>query len=165
MGERLNTIPISRIVTAYDLFDRKHKRNLKNFKFRVSVYGILMNKNMILVNKNPLLDKFGLPGGGVKIGEKLEKALKREFKEETGLSIKVNKLFCIEENLFTYEDEDAHGILIFYLVNKVGGKISPNHDDSEEVKFLNIYSAGRYNIQRYCWGVIQKLKKEKFKKT
>jgi ADP-ribose pyrophosphatase YjhB (NUDIX family) len=103
-----------KVIEVYDLFDNKHKRNLKNFKFRVSVYGVLEKGNKILVQRHPKLETYGLPGGGVEIGETINNSLTREFKEETGLTVKVEKLITVTEDFFTYEGEDAHSILITY---------------------------------------------------
>ena len=105
-----NTQP-DKLVYAFDLFDRKHKRSLKNFRFRVSTYGILFNQNKLLVQRHPKLTTFGLPGGGGEIGEKLNDSLFREFEEETGLKIAISKLFSVTEDFFTYKGQDAHSIL------------------------------------------------------
>ncbi len=139
-----------KIVIAYDFKENKHYRNLKNFRFRVSVYGILLDKENILMQRNPVCNKFGLPGGGVNIDETVPEALIREFSEETGLSIKVGRLLQVADDYFTLNGEDAHGILIFYEVFKVGGKllVNGNNVDTVEVKFINISQLNEGNTQR-----------------
>ena len=62
--------------------------------FNIRVYGILINqKRQILVSdefiKGNFFTKF--PGGGLEFGEGTKDCLIREFKEETGLVIKVNE--------------------------------------------------------------------------
>ena len=158
MEEKLIEVPPSKSVTAYDLFDRKQIRNLKNFRFRVSVYGILVQGNKLLVNRNPMVEKYGVPGGGVKMGEKMVTALKREFKEETGLKIKVDQLIDVSENMFTLAGEDVHSILIFYQVKKISGKLTTNDEDSVEVKFIDLSAIKKRIFQKYCWTVVKHLK-------
>lgn len=161
MSEKLFNPNPDKLITAYDLFEKKHKRNLKNFRFRVSVYGVLTKGNKILLQRHPKLESFGLPGGGVEIGESIQTALLREFKEETGLGIKVGNLIIVTEDYFTYDGEDAHSVLIVYEVKRLSGNIIPqgNQDDTGEVKFLDLENLNKKNTQRVFWPVIKKLKK------
>jgi len=149
-----------KVIEVYDLFDKKHKRNLKNFKFRVSAYGVLYKANKILVQRHPKLKTFGLPGGGVEIGETINNSLVREFKEETGLRVGIGKLITVTEGFFTYEGEDAHSISITYEVKKVGGKLllEGNQDDTGEVKFMKLKDLTENNTQRVFWEIIKAIK-------
>lgn len=146
-----------KVITAYDLFDRKHKRNLKNFKFRVSVYGVLSKGNEILVQRHPKLKSYGLPGGGIEIGETINNSLVREFKEETGLEVSIGRLITVTEDYFTYEGEDAHSILITYEVSLTGGELlsEGNQDDTGEVKFIDLRDLTKKNTQRVFWEIIK----------
>jgi len=155
-----NPIP-DKVITAYDLFDKKHKRNLRNFKFRVSVYGLLFRGDKLLLQRHPDLKSFGLPGGGIEIGEGIEDSLRREFKEETGLIVEMGDLVAVTEDFFTYEGEDAHSILIIYKVKVVGGELLPmgNQDDTGEVKYIDIGKLTKHNTQRVFWKIIKTLKK------
>jgi ADP-ribose pyrophosphatase YjhB (NUDIX family) len=148
-------------ITAYDLFGKKHKRNLKNFKFRVSVYGILIENNQILLQRHPQLAQFCLPGGGIELEETIVEGLSREFEEETGIKIKPTKLLGIEEAFFTHEDEDFRNILIFYEVEKIAGELSPlNKEDSVEARFIELQKLREGDIQRIYWNIIKNLKKQ-----
>jgi len=147
-----------RKIIAYDIFDQKHQRNLSDFKFRVSVYGLLRQDNQILVQRHPLVKKFGLPGGGLDLGETIVDCLKREFKEETGLSIDVEKLIEVSENFFTYENQCVQAILVFYEVKKNSGDLKSTGDDSVDIDFVNVNQLNKDNIQKIHWPIIQKYK-------
>src|SRR6201989_517209 len=61
-------------------------------RFTIRVYGILIDEQKrVLVSdefiRGDYFTKF--PGGGLEIGEGTRDCLKREFKEETGLDVKV----------------------------------------------------------------------------
>lgn len=160
-SEPLFNISPNKTINAYDLFDKIHRRKLRNFRFRVGVYGILRKKKEVLVQRHPQLQTYGLPGGGVEIDETIPEALSREFVEETGLRVKVGRLLDITEDFFTFEGEDAHGVLIYYEVQRLGGKLlkDGNNLDTGEVRFLKLSDLNKDNVQRVCWSFVKKLKK------
>ncbi|MEG0276490.1 MAG: NUDIX domain-containing protein, partial [Coprobacillus sp.] len=66
---------------------------MENVRFHITVKGIVIYNNQILIMKKvkPSTDGLGyweLPGGGLEYGETPHEALIRELKEETGLDIK-----------------------------------------------------------------------------
>lgn len=69
---------------------------MENVKFHITVKGIVIYNNKILIMKKvkPSTDGLGyweLPGGGLEYGETPHEALIRELREETGLDIKILK--------------------------------------------------------------------------
>lgn len=158
MAEGLFTKIPNKTIKAYDLFGNEHQRELKNFKFRASAYGVLIENGKILLKRHPAIEKFDLPGGGIELDETIHEGLVREFKEETGLSVEIGKLLFVEDSFFTYNGEDAHGILIFYEVKKIGGTLTTNKEDSVEVKYLDVDSLNHDNVHRSCWNMIDIIK-------
>jgi 8-oxo-dGTP pyrophosphatase MutT (NUDIX family) len=127
MAEKLFNQPQDRMITAYDLYGTNHQRNIKHFRFRASAYGLLIEHGKILLKRHPSIAEFDLPGGGIEMHETICEGLIREFKEETGLNVKLDKLVLVQDCFFTNLIEDAHGIMIFYTVKKDGeGKLWKN---------------------------------------
>ncbi|MEX0719899.1 MAG: NUDIX domain-containing protein [Balneolaceae bacterium] len=106
-------------------------------KTRVRSCGLLIEENKILLVKlkSPVKNKevWLAPGGGVAFGETLSETLLREFEEETGLKISVEKLVHINELI----EPPFHAIEFYFLVNRTTGKMSlgtdPEHSDQEQI--------------------------------
>jgi 8-oxo-dGTP diphosphatase len=73
------------------------------------------NKKFVLIKREnePFKDCWAIPGGFVEYGETVEDAAIREAKEETGIGIKLKRLF----NVYTKPDRDprGHTITIVYI--------------------------------------------------
>lgn len=106
------------------------ERIIKKFgnKLRVRVCGILIENGKILLIKHRSLGKNGIlwapPGGGMLFGENAEETIKREFEEETGLKIKVERYLFIHEFL----NPPLHAIELFFEVSQVGGELNTGYD-------------------------------------
>lgn len=94
---------------------------------RVRVCGICCTEAGVLLADHKGMGVPALwmpPGGGLDFGEPVEDALVREFKEETGLAIKVGKF------MFLYEvmNPPFHAIELFFEVEAVGGTLETGKD-------------------------------------
>lgn len=83
--------------------------------------GILIEDGKVLLihrikNVDGLVKEYYVvPGGGIEEGENIEKATKRELKEETSIDVELIR----DVPLFTLEQEN--GIQYFSLITKIGG--------------------------------------------
>lgn len=91
----------------------------------IGCYGVVYNDagEVLLINKarGPYTGQLDLPGGGIEYGESAEETLKREFEEETGLTISSYKLRQIVTNYVVWNldkttKEDLQHIAIIYDV-------------------------------------------------
>ncbi|EEJ72006.1 NUDIX hydrolase [Lactobacillus ultunensis] len=85
--------------------------------------GILVNeKNEILLQKRSDFNSWGLPGGAMEFGESAEDACVREFREETGLKVKVESLLGVSTDFIQhYPNGDvAQAVVIEFIVELVG---------------------------------------------
>ncbi len=90
----------------------------KNKQVKVGVSGILLKEGRLLMYKrNKSLGRglWELPGGNLEFGENFEDCLLREFKEETGLDVKIEKLISIAPSKMY----GNHYIVFSFLVSPI----------------------------------------------
>ena len=115
--------------------------NMKNKKFRGPVLttdGIILENGKVLMLKRavfPFEGYWELPGGHVEYGETVEAAVKREMKEELGVSVTIKKLFGVYSNLKS--DPRHHAVSVIYLLKIPKGRIKLSREDSE-FKFFSL---------------------------
>ncbi|MDD2822767.1 MAG: NUDIX hydrolase [Candidatus Daviesbacteria bacterium] len=99
--------------------------------------------------------KWDLPGGRIKPGEKTEKALKREVREETGLALeKIEKVLAVQDILRVKE---KHIVRITFLGKCKLGKIKLDSREHSEYKWLNLNELKKYKVDLYLSPVIKQL--------
>ncbi len=117
--------------------------------------GVLVKDNKILVQREKDGNEYALPGGHIKIGETLEDGLVREYKEETGVDIRIKHLLWSEECFWEWKGKQAHNIAFYFLIEEGEGFEIPDsgefvsHKDNcdvmigwmdiEEIKNVTIY--------------------------
>jgi len=109
----------------------------------LTVDGVIFEKGKILLVRRaiyPFQNYWVLPGGHVEYGERVEQAIKREMKEELGLSIKIKKLIGVYSN--PKRDPRYHTVSIVYLCQRTRGKIKLNQEGSE-FKFFSLKNLPR----------------------
>jgi len=132
-------------ITALDVFGKEHRVAMKDLVWRPAVYGIVIEDGKLLMPKQ-FKTKYDLPGGGVDIGEDLEKAVVREVKEETGIDVEVVRLAAVKSSIFidthskgeAYRGKTYHSILVYYACRKIGGELSTDGFDEQEKHYAEV---------------------------
>jgi 8-oxo-dGTP pyrophosphatase MutT (NUDIX family) len=98
-------------------------------KFRPSVYGVIAREGKVLLVRQ--WDGYDFPGGEINLGEKIENALVREVREETGFDVKPLWLLTIDDDFhkMTFGYSFVQSIQAYYLCDIVGGKLSKENFD------------------------------------
>ena len=130
--------------------------NLSNERFYIGVYGILIKDEKILLikkSRGAYKGMFDLPGGGIEFGEKIEETLKREFFEETGITLNSYSFLSNNEYFCDYINESGeprklHHIGIYYNVAASFKTIKsdPDGQDSLGAEFIDIKELNKIEI-------------------
>ncbi len=130
----------------------------------VGVGALIFSGEQVLLvqrGKEPLKGYWSLPGGAVEAGEPLAEALRREVREETGLSVAISRLGEIFERILRDGDGmvEYHYVLIDYVCEVLGGELQAGDDSAavgwfgpEELKGLQITSGTIEVIERCRTG-------------
>ena len=88
-----------------------------DYVFSYRVGGLLIRDGKVLMQKAVDNDGYALIGGHVAFGETTTETLAREYKEEIGADIKVERLFMVNESFFSWDSRPCQQINLYYLVS------------------------------------------------
>ena len=84
----------------------------------------------------PARGLWALPGGKVEWGEPVARGLEREIREETGLTVRVEKLLGYQDAIMSDGgDVSSHYVILCFAVEPVGGRVRCG-DDADELRWV-----------------------------
>ena len=126
-----------------------------NFTCGIRAAGILIHDGKILLQRDRDGNEYALPGGHIRVGEISEKAVAREYFEETGALVEPVRLLFIGETFWEWKGRQSHSISFEYLLRMLtppdlpfDGTFKPHKDNDkvvigwvplEKVKELIVY--------------------------
>ena len=124
--------------------------------------AILKNDSIILIKRkyDPYRGKWALPGGFVEYRERVEDALIREAKEETGLDVRIERIIGVYSD--PNRDPRGHTVSVCFLCEIAGGDLNADTDASEAREFkLSKLPRLAFDHGRILEDVVDLLKKTK----
>jgi 8-oxo-dGTP diphosphatase len=112
----------------------------QDLKPTIRVAGLLIHEGSILMVEQGRGDEryWLLPGGGVKFGETLSDGLRREFQEELGMRVGVQRLVAIVESISPEPDYAKHVVhLVFEVSAPTEDLPEPQEDKVLKARFLS----------------------------
>jgi len=100
--------------------------NTEKAVFNYRVAGIWIENEHVLLHRDINESKWSLPGGRVEIAEDSQTSLKREFREELGIDVQVDRMVLVIENFFEHGGEDYHEIGFYYAITSNRNSYSYN---------------------------------------
>lgn len=105
---------------------------------RVAVYGVARRDDEVLLVRascdTGVPGTWWLPGGGLEFGESPEECLVREFREETGLGVRVRDVLDVVSDVadLVREPVRLHSIRLIYEVEVEQGSVRPEAEGSSD---------------------------------
>lgn len=128
-------------------------------QWRVSIYGICIQDDKLLLIKNRDEKYYDIPGGGIELDESLEQALARESKEEAGWELlPVRPVLTLTDYFYHFVEKKFYKSLqMFWLAQ--GKKIieKPTDDETEEVLLVRLDQIDQYDIYPNVLTALKKL--------
>jgi 8-oxo-dGTP diphosphatase len=116
---------------------------------RLGVGGVVIHRGRALLVKRahePLKGQWSIPGGLVELGEKLEKAVARELKEETGLTIEPVEIVAVFDRIQRARRRVRyHFVIVDYYCRLKRGKLKPA-SDVLDARWARRDELSRYNL-------------------
>jgi nucleoside triphosphatase len=115
---------------------------------------------LLLLRSHKWRDKYVVPGGHIELGERMEEALRREVKEETGLDIYDVQFVCFQE--FVYDDafwKRRHFIFFDYVCRTDSTTVVLN-DEAEEHVWVPVEDALEMDVDSYTERAIREYLKK-----
>ena len=115
---------------------------------------------LLIVQTHKWHGNYTIPGGHVELGEKLQEALSREIREETGLILSRANFLCYQE--FVYDDcfwEERHFIFFDFICRVKPGEVELN-DEAENYVWVDLDSIEEYPIDDYLRYSLDLIHKE-----
>ncbi len=123
-------------------------------RFRYRTGAILVHEGKMLFVHNRFGGYYYIPGGGVHMSETSASCIEREVLEETGMTVRAERLAVVCENFFRgkggiIDGKDCHTIEFYYTMSPAGdvSLCRTATDDGEELVWLPVEEIARSHIK------------------
>lgn len=127
-------------------------------KFPEPIVGALIfnqENKIFLMKSHKWKDKYVIPGGHIELGERMEDALVREVKEETGLEIFGLKFISCTEFIFDEAFWKKRHFILFDFACKTNSTEVKLNSEGQEYIWVGIKEALKLPIDPYTKKVIE----------
>lgn len=124
---------------------------------------LVINNGEILLNLRSDTETWGIPGGGLELGESLEETAYRELNEETGLSAEKMTLLTVlsgKDYYFEYPNGDMlYSVISLFLAKNISGDLEITDGESLKLQYFHFDSLP--NLESRAKAIIDWLKENR----
>jgi len=124
-----------------------------------AVGALILNPEgkILLIRSHKWRDKYVIPGGHIEVGEKIEEALQREIKEETGLDVYDAEFIGLQE--FICDDAfwkpGRHFIFLDYACRTDSKEVILDSKEAQEYQWVSMEDSEKLDIGLYTKQAIK----------
>lgn len=131
----------------------------------VGVAAVIFKREEVLLvrrGQEPAKGVWSLPGGLVEVGESLVEAVKREIKEETGLTVVILGVTAVLERIYRDSDDRIpyHYILIDFICEYEAGDLRPA-SDIDDARFVAAADLNSLDLPEFTARVIKRAREQR----
>ncbi len=124
---------------------------------QVVARGIAISNGNVLLSSRVNSDRWSIPGGRVEKDESISDALKREFLEECGVTITVERPLLTLENVFEKRGEHIQEVNVYFAISLPSLEVSAKEHDAV-FKWVPISSLSSFPLlPNKMRGIIKKI--------
>ncbi|HTB82803.1 MAG TPA: NUDIX domain-containing protein [Candidatus Sulfotelmatobacter sp.] len=117
---------------------------------------------VLMVRTHKWSNKWGIPGGKIKLNEKSETALRREIKEETNLKVGKIEFVLVQDCIHSKEFyRDAHFVLLNYTCRVTGKAAVKLNHEAQEFRWLKLADAKKLKLNKPTKILIEAVEKRR----
>jgi ADP-ribose pyrophosphatase len=131
---------------------------------RVAVGALVVhNASLLLVKRGnaPSRGQWAIPGGSVRLGERLGQAAERETLEETSIRIRAERVVHTFDLIRRDPDNGIryHYVIVDYVGRYISGAPVPG-DDALEAQWVKVEDLARYQVNRMTLELVDRIMKQ-----
>jgi nucleoside triphosphatase len=119
---------------------------------------------ILLIKSYKWRGKYVIPGGHIELGERMEDALKREIKEETGLDIHDIEFICFQEFIFDPIFYKKKHFIFFDFACKTNSTNVKLNQEAEEYVWVTLEEALTLDVEPYTRHTIEEYMRKYLRK-
>lgn len=123
----------------------------------VAVFNQAGQVLLVKRGRPPRQGQWGLPGGLIDLGERLEDAARREVREECGIEVAIGELVAAFEPI-ELDDQgrvEYHYVVLDYWAHHLGGE-PVAHDDAAAVRWVDLEGLAQLPVNETTQEVIRR---------
>ena len=128
-----------------------------------TVGAVILNSEdkVLICQSNKWNQKYVIPGGHIEAGEKMEEAVVREVKEETGLDVYDIELLGITESIYSESFQNKkHFIFVDFICRSDSDQVVLN-EEAQSYRWIDLGEIEDYDLEEFTFSLLKELRQGK----